>query len=225
MEDRGLKVELVRYTNDPILAMESAASNCYNSKPSANGKIVKQCYNSGHLSVMEFAQFHFHIEGVSRALLAQITRHRTGKFEVRSQRYCVEDGFEYVTPKTISNNNSANTIYDNIIKRIQTSYDDLISIGVPAEDARMILPNACCTVIDCSFDFRNLMHFFNERLCTRAQWEIRELAQKMRNCIIEVCPELKSYCVPKCEAHDIAFCPEHKSCGRHKQLKEMITID
>lgn len=220
-----MKVELVRYTNDPILAMESAASNCYDSKPSASGKIVKQCYNSGHLSVMEFAQFHFHIEGVSRALLAQITRHRTGKFEVRSQRYCVEDGFEYVTPKTISNNNSANTIYDNIIKRIQTAYDDLISMGVPTEDTRMILPNACCTVIDCSFDFRNLMHFFNERLCTRAQWEIRELAQKMRDCIIEVCPELTSYCVPKCETHDIAFCPEHKSCGRHKQLKEMIIID
>mgnify|MGYP002657758354 FL=1 len=95
-----MKVELVRYTNEPILAMESAASNCYDSNPSSTGKIVKQCYNSGHLSVMEFAQFHFHIEGVSRALLAQITRHRTGKFEVRSQRYCIEDGFKYVTPNT-----------------------------------------------------------------------------------------------------------------------------
>lgn len=220
-----MKVELVRYTNEPILAMESAASNCYNSNPSSTGKIVKQCYNSGHLSVMEFAQFHFHIEGVSRALLAQITRHRTGKFEVRSQRYCIEDGFEYVTPKTIANNKSADTIYENIIGRIQTSYNDLILMGVPAEDARMILPNACCTVIDCSFDFRNLMHFFNERLCTRAQWEIRELAQEMKQCVIEVCPELAPYCVPKCEINKISFCPENKSCGKHKRLEEMIKID
>lgn len=216
-----MKVNLIRYTSDPIMAMESAASNCYDSTPSSAGKIVKQCYNSGHLSVMEFAQFHFHIEGVSRALLSQLTRHRTGKFAVRSQRYCIEDGFEYVIPTTISNNETANDTYKNIIKQIQTSYNNLISMGVPAEDARMILPNACCTVIDCSFDFRNLMHFFNERLCTRSQWEIRELAQKMKQCVIEVCPELALYCVPKCETHVIAFCPEHKSCGRHKKLEDI----
>ena len=89
-----MKVTLTRVTTDPVDAIEEAACNCYDSKPTG-GKIMKSCYRSGHHSVLEFANFTFHIEGVSRALLAQLTRHRHAGFAVRSQRYCNEDGFEY----------------------------------------------------------------------------------------------------------------------------------
>ena len=85
-----MKVTLTRITDDPILAIEEAASNCYDSRPSADGKILKHCVKSGHTSVTEFLNFTFHIEGVSRSLLAQLTRHRHAGYAVRSQRYCSE---------------------------------------------------------------------------------------------------------------------------------------
>lgn len=218
-----MKVELVRVTEEPLSTIEKVACNCYDSKPTDDYRIAQSCYDSGHLSVFEFAQFHFHIEGVSRALLAQITRHRTGKFCVRSQRYVDESRMRFVLPKSIEANKSALMIYSNVMSIIEDAYTELTeNFGIPKEDARMVLPNACETVIDFSVDFRNLMHFFNERLCTNAQWEIRELAQEMKSLIIAKYPELKEYCVPKCEIHEIAFCTEKKSCGKHKRLKDII---
>lgn len=219
-----MKVELVRYTINPHEAIELAASNCYDSIP--NGKIINACYKSGHHSVLEFAQFHFHIEGVSRALTHQLVRHRTGSFAQRSQRYCSEDGFEFVVPPSIERlDNDIRDLYINTIEEIKNAYEALQTFDIPNEDVRYLLPNACCTTIDASFDFRNLIHFMNERLCTRAQWEIRELAQKMRDCVIEVFPEAKDMLVPKCERYDTEFCPEVKSCGRHKVIKELINND
>lgn len=221
-----MKVSLVRYTTDPLNAIESAASNCYDSTP--NGKIMNACYKSGHHSVLEFAQFHFHIEGVSRALSHQLVRHRTASFSQRSQRWVGEDGFNYVVPKTLEGNDdhtkTARDLYEDTIKRIEECYETLQALGIPNEDARFILPNACCTTIDMSIDFRNLCHFMNERLCTKAQWEIRQLAQEMRKCVIEVFPEAEKMLVPKCERFEVPFCTEGKSCGRHKTIKE-ITHD
>ena len=92
-----MKVELIRITENPVEAIESAASNCYDSIPTG-GKIMEHCYKSGHMSVMEFADFHFHIEGVSRVLSHQLVRSRLASFAQRSQRYCSEDGYKYITP-------------------------------------------------------------------------------------------------------------------------------
>ena len=221
-----MKVTLTNYTLNPINAIEEAACNCYNSSPNS-GKIMNACIKSGHTSVTEFATFTFHIEGVSRALLAQITRHRIGvSFAVRSQRYCSEDGFEYVTPKTITKNENLKKAYEDFMLKINDFYTALQELGIPNEDARMILPNACCTTFEVSFNLRSLMHFMNERLCTRAQWEIRELAQMMKKEVINKFPELDKYLVPKCEINcELPMCNEHKSCGRHKtakQIKEII---
>ena len=219
-----MKVTLTRYTTEPHEAIESAASNCYDSIP--NGKILAACYKSGHHSVLEFAQFHFHIEGVSRALTHQLVRHRTGSFAQRSQRYVSSDNFDYVTPPALLENNdhtkAARDLYEDTIKRINECYEVMQSLGIKNEDARFILPNACCTTIDVSFDFRNLIHFMNERLCSKAQWEIRELAQKMRKCVLEVFPEAESMLVPKCERFEVPFCTESKSCGRHVKLKDVV---
>jgi thymidylate synthase (FAD) len=215
-----MKVELVRYTENPHEAIEQAASNCYDSIP--NGKIMKACYKSGHHSVLEFAQFHFHIEDVSRSLTHQLVRHRTASFAQRSQRYCSEDGFGVICPMSIVKNINAMKIFTKLRNDIQEAYTELQKLGIPNEDARYVLPNACCTTIDVSFDFRNLCHFMNERLCTRAQWEIRELANKMKDEVIKVFPEAKEMLVPKCERYEYAFCPESKSCGRHKTMKEIF---
>ena len=221
-----MKVELTRITKDPILAIEEAASNCYNSEPTGDGKIMKHCIKSGHTSVTEFCDFTFHIEGVSRALSHQLVRHRLASYAQRSQRYCSEDGFDYVTPKTIPSDSPARVIYDNAMSYLADTYKLLQELGIPNEDARMVLPNACETQIEVKMNLRALMNFMNERLCTCAQWEIRELAQKMRNAVIEQVPELADYLVPKCEKNGKEFgaCNESKSrsCGRHPRLAEIF---
>lgn len=215
-----MNVTLVRYTNEPQEAIELAAANCYNSKP--NGKIMKACYESGHKSVLEFAQFHFHIEGISRALSHQLVRHRTFSFAQRSQRFCGENGFDYVTPNSILLNHQAKASYDRLMHQIESVYEELQRFRIPNEDARFVLPNACETTIDVSCDFRNLCHFMNERLCTKAQWEIRQLAQQMKKCVVEIFPEAASMLVPKCEMYNVHFCTEKKPCGRHIKLEDML---
>lgn len=220
-----MKVTLTRVTQNPILAIEEAASNCYDSKPTTDGKIMKSCYQSGHHSVLEFADFTFHIESVSRALLAQLTRHRVASFAVRSQRYCSEDGFKYVVPKTIKDNFSAKIKYENIMNQIKEGYEYFQELGIPNEDARFILPNACETVIEVKMNGRELIHAMNERLCTRAQWEIRELFLAMKKCVQEYddeCKEFSKFLVPKCCIHSpMNFCTEHKSCGLAPKLKDV----
>ena len=221
-----MKVTLTRITNDPILAIEEAASNCYNSEATGDGKIMKHCIKSGHTSVTEFCDFTFHIEGISRALSHQLVRHRLASYAQRSQRYCSENGFKYITPYSIKNNSNIHLAYKNMMDRINDFYESLISLGIPNEDARMILPNACETQIEVKMNLRSLMNFMNERLCSCAQWEIRSLAQKMRLAVIEQVPQLAPYLVPKCEKYgeNLGFCNESKTrtCGRHPRLEDVF---
>lgn len=221
-----MKVTLTRVTENPVLAIEEAASNCYDSIPSKDGKILAHCVKSGHTSVTEFCNFTFHIEGVSRALLAQLTRHRHAGYAVRSQRYCSEDGFKYVIPPSISANPNALESYEAAMLYLQLTYNQLQQFGVPNEDARMVLPNSCETVIEVTMNLRALMNFMNERLCTCAQWEIRQLAKIMRDLIIEQFPQFAPYLVPKCEKYgkDKGFCNESKgrSCGKHPLLDDIM---
>lgn len=221
-----MKVTLTRVTTDPILAIEEAASNCYNSEPTTDGKIMKHCIKSGHTSVTEFADFTFHIEGVSRALSHQLVRHRLASYAQRSQRYCSEDGFNYVTPKTIEKIPDAVVKYEQIMTLIEDAYLTLQELGIANEDARMVLPNACETILEVKMNLRALMNFMHERLCTCAQWEIRELARLMRDAVIQEVPLLADYLVPKCERYGKQFgmCNETKkrSCGRHPTVSEVF---
>ena len=221
-----MKVELTRITEKPILAIEEAACNCYNSTPTGDGKIMRHCIKSGHTSVTEFCDFTFHIEGVSRALSHQLVRHRLASYAQRSQRYCSEGSFSFITPKSIESNVSAHLKYMDLIEKINDTYELLQEFGIPNEDARMVLPNACETQIEVKMNLRTLMNFMNERLCTCAQWEIRNLAWEMRKQVLLQVPELDSYLVPKCEKYgkEFGFCNESKSrsCGRHPRLKEIF---
>lgn len=217
-----MKVTLTRITENPILAIEEAASNCYDSEPSSEGKIMDTCIKSGHTSVTEFCTYTFHIEGVSRTLLAQLTRHRHAGYAVRSQRYCSEDNAGFIVPPSICNNKEAWNTYGALMRGIKKVYQELQDLGIPNEDARYVLPNACETVIEVTMNHRALMNFMNERLCSRAQWEIRNLALQMKQCIKDVNPKLSESLVPKCERYkNYPFCPEMKSCGRHKKLSEV----
>ena len=219
-----IEVKLISYTPDPVKAIETAASTCYDSQPTA-GKIMRHCYKSGHHSVLEFADFSFKITGVSRALTHQLVRHRVASYAQRSQRYCKEDGFKTVTPASVKRNPEALEKYEATIEQLKVVYSELLSMGIPPEDARMLLPNACCTEICVKMNLRELSHFCNERMCTCAQWEIRQLAKKMAEAAISVEPMLADYIVPKCEANKpYCFCTESKSrsCGKHPVISDVV---
>lgn len=225
-----MKVTLTRVTENPILAIEEAASNCYDSEATGDGKIMKHCIKSGHTSVTEFCDFTFHIEGISRALSHQLVRHRLASYAQRSQRYCSEDGFAYIVPKSIEKDSTSFNYYQRCITNIMETYKDLQELGIPNEDARMVLPNACETVIEVKMNLRTLMNFMNERLCSCAQWEIRNLALAMKKVIVEKYPELEPYLVPKCEKYgkEFGFCTETKQrreqfkCKRHPRLADIF---
>ena len=222
-----MKVELTRITKDPILAIEEAASNCYNSEPTGDGKIMTHCIKSGHTSVTEFCDFTFHIEGISRALSHQLVRHRVASYAQRSQRYCSEAGFDYVIPNSIKKDAEACYKYERLMNECAGIYSEFQKeYNIPNEDARMVLPNACTTCIEVKMNLRALMNFMNERLCSCAQTEIREMATKMRDAVIKEIPLLVDCLVPKCEKYgkQFGFCNESKSrsCGRHPRLEEIF---
>lgn len=217
------KVELIYITPEAAQKIEKIACVCYDSEPTEDCKIFKGCMDSGHYSVAEHSDLTFKVT-CSRACSHQLVRHRTNKYTQRSQRYVSEDNFNYYIPDEIKNNSVYSEIYNRLMGEINDTYAYLISLGVKAENARYVLPNACETVLYITMDFRNFFHFLNERLCTRAQKEIRDIAKEMAQLATEACPLIKPYCVPKCEAHSIPYCPESAKncCGRHKRLKEIV---
>lgn len=175
----------------------------------------------GNCSVLEHISFTFHIKGVSRALLAQLTRHRHASFTVQSQRYVsYEDGFDYVNPFSVGA--LAYDFFDDDMKDAQSHYNRYIDLGEKPENARAILPNACCTELYLTMNARALIESSNERLCTRAQAEIREMFKKMKEQVAIYSPVIANWMVPKCEKFEkYPFCTEHKSCGRHPKLSEV----
>lgn len=201
-----MKVTLIQATPNTIETIAQIASICYDSNPKDPMKLVKHLYMSGHHSVFEHIYFTFKIERISRACSHQLVRHRHCSFTQRSQRYCPEDGFEYVTPKTIIDKNALGT-YDYEMFNTDIWYKAMQKAGIPNEDARYLLPNACTTELYLSCNLRELIHIANERLCSKAQWEIRDLVKEM---VELVDPELRFMLVPKCKSGRI-IC--NNKCG------------
>ena len=200
-----MNVTLIQATPNPVETIAKIASICYDSDPKNPMGLVKHLYNNGHMSVMEHIYFTFKIEGISRACSHQLVRHRHCSFTQRSQRYCSEDGFQYVTPNTIHDIEMGYAM-----ERIGDWYHGCQENGVPNEDARYILPNACATSLYLSCSLRELIHIANERLCVRAQWEIRDLVREMCNLVD---PQLQFMLVPKCKSGRI-IC--NSPCGGQK---------
>lgn len=198
-----MNVTLIQQTPNPIETISTIASICYDSNPQNPMKLVEHLYKSGHHSVFEHIYFTFKIEGISRACSHQLVRHRHCSFTQRSQRYCSEDKFEYVTPPTVND-----CVFANDMDEIQNWYEYHTYHGVPNEDARYLLPNACCTELYLSCNLRELIHIANERLCNRAQWEIREMVKEMCALVDE---NLHFMLVPKCKS-GLLIC--NNKCGK-----------
>lgn len=206
-----MKVTLIQATPNPIEIIAQIAPICYDSNPKNPLGLVKHLYQNGHHSVFEHIYFTFKIEGISRACSHQLVRHRHCSFTQRSQRYCSEDGFRMVIPITIDDEQACGNrfdAYNDAMTEIKHCYADLTRYGVPNEDARYILPNACATELYLSCNLRELIHIANERLCSRAQWEIRDIVKEM---VGLVDPELQFMLVPKCKSGWI-IC--NNKCGK-----------
>ena len=198
-----MNVSLIQATPDPVNTIAKIASICYDSDPKNPMALVKHLYKNGHHSVFEHIYFTFRIDGISRACSHQLVRHRHASFTQRSQRYCGEYGFDYVTPPAIGKYE-----FSKDMETLSEWYSEYLTDGALNEDARYILPNACATSLYMSLNLRELIHLCNERLCKRAQWEIRELVTKM---VALVDDELKFMLVPKCKSGRI-IC--NSPCGK-----------
>lgn len=255
VKNKMAKVTLISYTPQPEKTIASAAKLCYS--PASIEEIqeglteektaafVDMLAEIGHESPIEHASFTFGIEGVSRSLLAQITRHRLASYSVQSQRYVKEKMFEFVLPPEIEEVPEAKEEFLRAMEEDQRHYDRLTEIltekHVPEflaqgkeekearrlaskkaiEDARFVLPNACATKMVCTMNARSLMNFFTHRCCNRAQWEIRELATQMLRLVLEVAPNLFKNAGPSCLR---GACPEGKmSCGKQREVRDTFT--
>jgi thymidylate synthase (FAD) len=170
---------------------------------------IKKLTDLGHQSPLEHCTFTFGVEGVSRALLAQLTRHRIASYSVKSQRYVKEGQFEYITPKSIKEDDMLFLEYIRLMKDIQKFYNSAIKRGVQPEDARYVLPNACSTQLIMTFNIRSLLNFFELRCCNRAQAEIRQLADIMLDICKEVAPNIFAKAGASCVR---GKCKEGKMC-------------
>lgn len=224
-----MNVKLIGYTvpvenGSPVDIVEQAASMCYDSKPTNSHAIAKSCAKTGHMSVWEHISFVFEVEGVSRAMLAQITRHRHHSFSVRSQRYCNESNFDYVVPDEIEKWEDAHGCWEfyGAMSYANVAYANLVDKGIKPEDARAVLPNACETKFVISANARAWVESSNLRLCARAQDEIRQFYKMIRAEIEKVCPEVAELMVPMCETHSVPYCAEHSGCGKYPSLEQLL---
>ena len=247
-----MNVTLIQHTPEPEKLVAASAKLCYSEIGCENimdgldkektDKFVKMLSELGHESPIEHVSFTFAIEGVSRSLLAQITRHRHSSFSVQSQRFVKQNNFIYITPPAVSEDNNINDIY---IKAIENSfnsyntiagmlekkyYEEFIKSGIneksarskaekkAIEDARFVLPNACETKMVVTMNARSLHHFFRLRCCNRAQWEIRELANEMFKLCYKAAPMIFASAGPSCCS---GSCSEGKmSCGKAEEVKK-----
>lgn len=185
-----MQVSLLYHTQDPERAVATAARLCYAPVGAAElmesmtveqvAKVLRVIMNSGHHSALEHASYTFAIDGVSRALTHQLVRHRIASFNQQSQRYVTFSGDPEITvPESIRQDTELMASFQIAIDTAYNAYQQLIDAGIPAEDARYVLPNACASKIVVTMNIRELLHFFTLRCCRRAQWEIQELGNKM----------------------------------------------
>ena len=236
MAEQHLNVTLIAHTPEPEKVIAMASRTCYSAldlegldkKTDAadNAAYIRRVLASGHTSIAEHASFTFGLEGVSRTLLAQITRHRVASFSVQSQRYVSVAGaevFDYVLPPRIrALGPEAEEKFVQQMKTMQRWYDEWSeALGQDsAEDARFVLPGAAATRIVMTMIARELLHFFSLRMCNRAQWEVREAAWRMYELVYPLAPSVFENAGPGCAR---GACPEGKrTCGRAAEVREKI---
>lgn len=232
MSNNKPEVKLISKPNNLLKTIYTACRTCYSADTPINiydtaddeGKMLKlisRVISSGHYSTIEHIQISFAISNVSRACTHQLVRHRHMSFSQKSQRYVKEKGqFDYIIPPTIEKNPELKEKFEQFMSDISNKYQEFVEAGIPAEDARFVLPNATASSMVASLNLREMIHLANLRLCSRAQYEIRTLVKMMCDELSKQEPWLKDYLVPKCVR--LGFCDEDKCCGRMPKREDLL---
>ena len=221
----AIEVTLLSHSEDPMRSLYMAYRTCYSQltpqqvaariederipREKMHAFIVERL-KTGHASPLEQVWFEFAIAGVSRAFSHQFVRHRVGiSFEQQSQRYVTykKGKFPYSVPRTVEKAGMAEKM-EELFGEAGKLYEEMVAAGVPAEDARFLLPNATNTNFKITVNFQSLLHICDLRLCTRAQWEFRRVAALLRAEVARAVPELGSYLQPKCGELRTGYCDE-----------------
>lgn len=245
-----MQVSLIAHTPEPEKVVAAAAKLCYSDAhiadlmdgltPEKTTAFLNKLTDLGHASPTEHASFTFAIEGISRACLAQLTRHRIASFSVQSQRYVRLEDMEVIVPPAIAEDGEAAEMFAQAIKQDVVLYQGLCDVleskhteelmidGVPEkkararaskmanEDARFVLPNACATKLIMTMNARELNNFFRLRCCNRAQWEIHNLADEILRLVYPVAPTLFAWAGPACFG---GLCSEGvMTCGKSHEV-------
>jgi len=236
-----LNVVVLESTQNALSILYAACRQCYSAQfagqifeegsrdPQKEEAFVRQVVSSGHESPLEHAKFTFAIEGVSRALTHQLVRHRIASYSQQSQRYVKESDFDYIVPPSIERDEEMRKLFLQSMRGIQACYTKLTELfaekgrkgeGVN-QDVRFVLPQASETKIVVTMNCRELLHFFKERCCARAQWEIRALAERMLGLCRAKLPAVFDGAGAKCV--ELGYCPEGAkfTCGRYP-LKDKV---
>ena len=232
MSNNKPEVKLISKPNNLLKTIYTACRTCYSADTPINIydtaddeekmlKLISRVLSSGHYSTIEHIQISFAISNVSRACTHQLVRHRHMSFSQKSQRYVKEKGqFDYIIPPTIEKNPELKEKFEQFMSDISNKYQEFVEAGIPAEDARFVLPNATASSMVASLNLREMIHLANLRLCSRAQYEIRTLVKMMCDELSKQEPWLKDYLVPKCVR--LGFCDEDKCCGRMPKREDLL---
>ena len=240
-----IQVTLLSHSPEPMRSLYMAYRTCYSQLTPRQivnrieddritdqqmRDFIEERLKTGHASPLEQVSFEFGISGVSRAFSHQFVRHRVGiSFEQQSQRYVTyKDGeFPFTVPATVQKAGKTER-FQEIMGQIGAGYEELVEAGVPAEDARFLLPNATNTNFKITVNFQSLLHICDLRLCTRAQWEFRKVAALLRSEVNKVVPELGRFLQPKCGELRMGYCDESEkdwaACpiGRVRPHKDVL---
>jgi thymidylate synthase (FAD) len=211
-----MKVTLVEHTPRPDRLVAASAGQCYSPRSApdllesmGDEKIAKRlrgCIARGHHSVLEHAVFTFSLEGISRVTSHQLVRHRIASYSQQSQRYVRLTGAEeYIVPPSIAENERLRCRFKELCASAAEFYGVCTEAGIPAQDARYIIPSGVSTKIVVTMNARQLRHFFSIRCCMRSQWEIRKVAWLMLRRARQAAPLLFEKAGPSCMAGP---CPE-----------------
>ncbi|HHY96204.1 MAG TPA: FAD-dependent thymidylate synthase [Firmicutes bacterium] len=218
-----MKVKLLAHTPEPERVVAAAARLCYSSvgadalldtmDPEDVKRLIDLLRQRGHESPFEHVSFTFAVEGISRACSHQLVRHRLASFSQQSQRWVKAGASDFVVPPSVARNDEAAHLFGEVMQRAYDAYRALLGLGIPKEDARYVLPNACVTRLVLTMNARELLHVFRLRCCLRAQWEIRTLAFRMLKLCREVAPLLFARAGAPCDVD--GSCPEGAAdCAR-----------
>lgn len=218
----------MRHTPDPDRLVALAARRCYSARTASQiderltedeiDRLLELLWKRQHLSPFEHADFTFSIGGVSRALSHQLVRHRIASYSQESQRYVEYQKLAvlpFVTPPSISGNPAAVKHFETAMNAMLQAYRDLREAGIPGEDARYVFPNALETKLVFTMNARALFNFFEQRLCRKAQWEIRHLGELMLARCRPVAPRIFRHAGSPCTTADPWCREDDTSCPQH----------